>query len=204
MLEHNAVKTVFFDVDTQVDFLFPAGALFIPGADAIVKSLAELTNFAVANRIQIVSDVDAHAEDDPEFRVWRPHCVVGTVGQQKAACTLLPQRLVLSTAPGAIEQIRPYLQDTQQIILEKQTLDCFTNPNLPPLLETLKADHYVVYGVATDICVRHAAFGLLKMNAKVDLVTDAIKAINAQDEREMLERFQAQGGRLTTVAAVTG
>jgi nicotinamidase/pyrazinamidase len=204
LFEDNAVKTIFFDVDTQLDFLYPAGALYISGAEDIVNALAKLTNFAAASRVQIVSDVDAHAEDDPEFKLWKPHCVVGTAGQQKAACTLLDQRVVLSSAPGSFDQIRPRLRDAQQIILEKQTLDCFTNPDLQPLLEALKADHYVVYGVATDICVRHAAFGLLKTHAKVDLVTDAIKAINARDEREMIERFQAQGGRLTTVAAVTG
>jgi nicotinamidase-related amidase len=26
------MKTVFVDVDTQIDFLFPAGALYVPGA----------------------------------------------------------------------------------------------------------------------------------------------------------------------------
>jgi nicotinamidase/pyrazinamidase len=204
LFDHNVVKTVFFDVDTQLDFLYPAGALFIPGAEDIVKSLAELTNFAAANHMQIISDVDAHTEDDPEFKIWKPHCVAKTTGQQKAACTLLNQRVVLSTAPGAIDQIRPHLQDASQIILEKQTLDCFTNPNLRPLLNVMKADRYVVYGVATDICVRCAAFGLLTTGAEVVLVSDAIKGINARDEREMIQRFEAQGGRLTTVAALTG
>jgi nicotinamidase/pyrazinamidase len=203
LLDDTVVKTLFFDVDTQLDFLYQAGALHFSGAEDIVKSLAELTNFAGANRIQIISDVDAHSEDDPEFKIWKPHCVVGTAGQQKAACTLLTPRIVLSTAPGAIDRIRADVHDARQIILEKQTLDCFTNPNLPPLLDILNADRYVVYGVATEICVQCAAFGLLKTGAQIELVTDAIKGISASDEREMIQRFEAQGGRLTTVAAVT-
>ena len=190
------MKTVFFDVDTQLDFLYPAGALAVPGAEAIVKPLSALTSFAAANHIQIVSTADAHTEDDPEFKTWKPHCVVGTTGQQKAAGTLLPQRLVVTTAPGA------HLTDAPQIIVEKQMLDCFSNPNLRPLLQLLKADHYVVYGVVTEYCVRCAAFGLLETAAQVELVTDAIKSLNAADQREMMEGFRAQGGRLTTVAAV--
>lgn len=198
------MKRIFFDVDTQLDFLYPAGALAVPGAEAIVKSLAELTRFAAANRIPIVSTADAHTEDDPEFKTWKPHCVAGTVGQQKAAATLLNQPLVLTTAPNALDQIRPGLREATQIIVEKQKLDCFTNPNLRALLQVLRADRYVVYGVVTELCVQCAAFGLLETGANVELVTDAIKSLRASDQDEMIRRFQARGGRLTTVAAVTG
>ncbi len=34
---------VFVDIDTQRDFLDPAGVLFIPGSEAIVPNLARLT-----------------------------------------------------------------------------------------------------------------------------------------------------------------
>ena len=37
---------VFVDIDTQRDFLEPAGALFVPGSTAIVPRLARLTRFA--------------------------------------------------------------------------------------------------------------------------------------------------------------
>jgi nicotinamidase/pyrazinamidase len=180
------MKTVFFDVDTQLDFLYPAGALYVPGAETIVKTLTELTNFAAANQIQLISTADAHAEDDPEFKTWKPHCVAGTTGQHKAAGTLLSDRVVLSRPEAA--------RDARQVIVEKQTIDCFSNPNLSPLLQQLKADRFVLYGVATEVCVQCAAFGLLKTGARVELVTDAIKGISAAQEREVLERFAAQGG----------
>lgn len=189
------MKTVFFDVDSQLDFVYPAGALYVPGAEKIVKSFAELANFAAANEIQIVSTMDAHSEDDPEFKTWKPHCVVETNGQQKPAATLLSRRTALTSAAGA--------KDSPQIIVEKQKLDCFTNPNLKPLIEALQADRYVIYGVATELCVQCAAFGLLALGERVELVIDAIKSLNPAAEQEMLERFQAQGGQLTTVASVT-
>ena len=197
------MKTVFFDVDTQIDFLFPAGALYVPGAERMVKTFGALTRFAGSNRFKIISDTDAHAEDDPEFKVWKPHCVVGTAGQQKTANTLLNQRLVVSSAHGSFGAIRSRVADAPQIIVEKQSLDCFTNPNLHPLLDAIGADRYVVYGVVTEYCVRCAAFGLLQTGAQVEVVTDAIKSLNTSDEQDVLQRFQAQGGVLTTSAAVT-
>jgi len=185
--------TVFFDVDTQLDFLYPAGALSVPGAEKIVPALARLTRFAADNRIQIVSTADAHSENDPEFKAWKPHCVVGTVGQQRAAATLLSQPAVITSTPGA------RVADATQIIVEKQNVDCFTNPNLRPLLDRLGATRYLVYGVVSEVCVRYAAFGLLETGARVEIITDAIKAIDDGKERETVERFQSQGGRLTTV-----
>ena len=88
------------------------------------------------------------------------------------------------------------------MILEKQQLDCFSSPHLAPLLAQLNADRYVVYGVVTEICVRCAAFGLLKMGKPVELVTDAVKALDEQKAREMFSEFTAAGGRLTTSSAV--
>jgi nicotinamidase/pyrazinamidase len=196
------VKPVFFDVDTQIDFLFPAGALYVPGSERIVGTLAALTRFAAAKRLQIISTTDAHTEDDPEFKIWKPHCVTGTTGQQKIADTLLNQPLVLRSAPGSLDEIRSRVAHGAQIIVEKQMLDCFTNPSLRPLLNIIGADRYVVYGVVTEHCVRYAAFGLLETGAQVEIVTDAINSLNPSDEQDMLRRFQAQGGLLTTTAAV--
>ena len=98
MRAHNGfVKTV-FDVDTQLDFLFPAGALAVPGAEGIVPVLGALTRFAQSRGIQIISTVDAHTEDDPEFKIWKPHCVAGTAGQAKTSGTMLTGALVVPSS----------------------------------------------------------------------------------------------------------
>src|SRR5690242_13030008 len=89
------MNTVFIDVDTQLDFLCPAGALSAPGAEKIAPTLAALTRYAAAHDIKIVSTVDAHAENDPEFKIWKPHCVAGTAGQQKISSSLLEKRCVI-------------------------------------------------------------------------------------------------------------
>jgi nicotinamidase/pyrazinamidase len=191
------VKTVFFDVDTQIDFLYPAGALYVPGAEAIVGRIVELNRHAAAQGIPVISTMDAHSENDPEFRSWPPHCVVDTAGQRKPAATLLEKRAVVPSIPGKAD-----IDGAQQILLEKQTFDCFTNANLPPLLERLGAERYVVYGVVTEICVRYAALGLLKTGARVEIVTDAVRSLNAKANATFLAEFTAAGGVLVTAQAV--
>src|SRR5579862_1208181 len=146
----NRATTVFFDVDTQFDFLDPSGALYVPGAETIVNRVAALNQWAASHGIPVVSTMDAHAENDTEFRDWPPHCIAGTPGQRKPPATLLDKRVVVPNKPGL-----PETEFAQQILLEKQALDCFTNVNLNALLERFGAQRCVVYGVVTEICVRY-------------------------------------------------
>jgi nicotinamidase/pyrazinamidase len=198
------VKTAFFDVDTQLDFVYPAGALYVPGTEGIVNKLRELTQFAGANGIPLISTADAHYEDDPEFREWKPHCVIGTTGQHKVAASLLKDPLVLTTAPDELKKVEADVTSASQIMLQKQKLDCFTNPNLKPLLNVLKVDRFVVYGVFTEYCVRSALFGLLQMGFRVEAVTDAIRSFAPETGNNIIRQFQAEGGKLTIVKQVTG
>jgi nicotinamidase/pyrazinamidase len=195
------MKTVFFDIDTQIDFVYPAGALYVPGAEHILPIVGELNRKAsmlTSTAPVLISTMDAHTEDDPEFQIYPHHCVVGTTGQHKPAITLLDQRATVQGIPaGGPEGVR-------QWILEKQKLDCFTSPHLQPLLARLNADRYFVYGVVTEICVRYAALGLLKSGKPVEIVTDAVKALDEQKAREMFSDFTAAGGLLTTSGALLG
>lgn len=187
-------RTIFFDIDTQIDFVYPAGALYVPGAERILPAIERLNRFAADSGIPLISTTDAHAEDDPEFRQWPPHCVAGTMGQRKPEATLLARRVVVPTVPGDYP-----VEGAEQIILEKQALDAFTNPNLSRILERLDAGRCVVYGVVTEYCVRCAALGLLRLGKPVEVVTDAIQTLREDDGRRALEEIVAAGGGLTTV-----
>jgi nicotinamidase/pyrazinamidase len=190
--------TVFFDVDTQLDFLYPAGALYVPGAESIVKQIAALNRYAAGHGIPVVSTMDAHTEDDPEFRAWPPHCVAGTAGQQKPASTLLEPR---TTIPSTLQNFN--VGDARQILLEKQSVDCFTNANLPALLDVLVAEQCVVYGVATEICVRNAALGLLKSGRRVQVVTDAVRSLDDRKCSQFFQELAAAGGERVTAYEIT-
>jgi nicotinamidase/pyrazinamidase len=183
------MRTACFDIDTQIDFMYPAGALYVPGAERILPVIAALNRQAGL----LVSTTCAHAEDYPEFRSWPAHCVVETAGQSKPRSTLRAKRVVIPSRPAEFD-----IAGAEQILLEKQQLDLYTNPNLPRLLEALNADEYVVYGVVTEYCVRFAALGLLETGKPVTLLTDAIETLSPEARDRTYREFEAAGGKLAT------
>jgi nicotinamidase/pyrazinamidase len=191
------VRTVFFDIDTQIDFVYPAGALYAPGAETILPAVERLNRHAASHGIPVISTTDAHTENDPEFRTWPHHCVAGTLGQRKPQATLLESQFVIPSTTGDYR-----VDGARQFIVQKQLLDCFSNPNLPRLLEQFNAERYVVYGVVTEFCVRCAALGLLRTGRQVELVTDAVRSLKDADARRTLEEFASGGGVLTTLSQV--
>ncbi len=191
------MKTVFFDIDTQYDFVLPTGALPVQGAARILPAVAKLNRWAAANGVVIVSTMDAHAENDREFQVWPSHCVAGTLGQRKYDSTLLERRVTVPSQRTAFD-----LAGAQQLIIEKQSLNCFDNANLPAVLEALNADRYVVYGVVTEYCVALAADGLLKTGKPVEIVTDAVETLKQEDGQAALSTFTAKGGGLTRISNI--
>ena len=186
------MKTVFFDVDTQMDFLYPAGALYVPGGERLLPAIVRLNRYAVEHAVALISTADAHRENDEEFRTWPSHCVAGTLGQMKPAATLQEDRSIIP--PKAVDD----WTSGRQYIVEKRKLDCFSNPNLHALLDRLGADRFVVYGVVTEFCVKCAAMGLLARGGRVELVEDAVRSLGDQARRAMVSEFEAAGGRLTT------
>lgn len=188
--------TVFFDVDTQIDFLLPAGALYVPGAENLIPALAKLTEHARSRGIPIIASADAHAPQDEEFAQWPPHCVAGTLGQRKAPETLAPGAVIIPNSPGPLPA---GWESAPQVIVEKQKLDVFTTHTIGRVLERHPGARFVLYGVVTEICVRCAAGGLLKRGAQIDIVSDAIRELDAARSRETLRQLRAAGARLLTV-----
>jgi nicotinamidase/pyrazinamidase len=191
------MKTAFFDIDSQLDFLYPSGALYVPGAERIVPAIARLNRYAAQHGIPVVSTTDAHTENDPEFKIWPHHCIAGTHGQRKAEATLLERRVVVPNRACELA-----MEGAQQIVVEKQTVDVFAAHNLHRVVERLNADSYVVYGVVTEICVLSAVRGLLKTGKRVTVVTDAVETLRPEDSARALEEVCAGGARLARVADV--
>ena len=197
------MKTVFVDIDTQLDFLYPAGALYVPGAERIVPAIARLNRFAAAQGMPVISTTDAHTEDDPEFHVWPHHCVAGTWGQRKPESTLLAQRVVIPNREcelsGALD-----IRGVQQIVIEKQTVDAFRTANLGRVLEALAGERFVVYGVVTEMCVYYAVRGLLETGRPVIVVSDAVECLKEADGQKTIAEMCAGGAMLAPADEICG
>jgi nicotinamidase/pyrazinamidase len=189
-----------WDVDTQNDFMLPGGKLYVKGAEKLRPNLRRLYAWARKARIPVVATGDAHRETDEEMAEWPPHCLRGTEGQKKLPETLLARRVVVPHDPPPAGA--PGLRPGTQVILEKCHLDAFTNPRAREMVEQSGIGHWVVFGVATDYCVRLATLGLLKLGRKVTVVSDAIQGVQPETSRQAVIEMQAAGAEFRTTAAL--
>lgn len=199
----HGAKRAFIDIDTQVDFMDPAGSMYVPGVEAIVGALERLIAFAAAEGIPVLSSADDHPPDDPEFATWPPHCVHGTPGQRKIPATRLEPALIVDPEAPLPAPPERLIRDHAQLIFPKTTYDVFDHPHFGPLVDALAIQDYIVFGVTLDICVRRAARGLLQRGRRVTIIEDATRAINEEEERETRRELTDLGARWATAADVT-
>jgi nicotinamidase/pyrazinamidase len=191
----------FLDVDTQRCFMDEDGSLYVEGAIGIRENLRRLTDFAVQHGITIIATEDAHDEDDPEFQQFPPHCVKGSEGARKIDETSVPNQARIEP-DGQLPSPPGDLLKAGQIVLEKQTFSAFTNPAIDQLLATMPDATAVVYGVATEYCVKSAVEGLLERGRTVSVVTDAVKGVTPDGHRETLESFEKAGAKFALTREV--
>jgi nicotinamidase/pyrazinamidase len=188
------MRPAFLDVDTQIDFIEPSGKLYARGAEAIKPNLARLLAMAKSAKVPLVASVDAHAEGDPEFGQFPPHCLRGTTGQEKLPETRTGREVFVGSAAAKT------LPDprTEHVVLEKQVFPVFGNANADAIFERTGADTFFVFGVVTEVCVKAATLGLLDRGYAVKVVHDAIWPIDAKNGEEAKEEMVAMGAELVS------
>jgi len=193
-------EIVFIDIDTQYDFMLSKGRLYIKEAEKIIPNLKLLTAAASKRDIRIISTVDTHLKNDPEFKRFSAHCVEKTRGQKKISQTLLKKHAFISRKILTRKELFAKLEGYKQILIEKNTYDVFTNFNLSRLLKPF--NEAFVYGVAVDYCVKYAVLGLLQSGLMVNLVTDAVSAVEPKEGKTLLAKFKDNGVRLVKTKEV--
>jgi nicotinamidase/pyrazinamidase len=184
-------KVVFWEVDAQEDFMLPGGKLYVEGAEKIIPNIKRLVDEARGGRVLLISSACRHLPDDPEFKTFPPHCVRGTPGER-----IIPQGLAekVHSVPNDAATLPDSIFDSQQIVLEKQTLDVFGNPHTETIVNRLGKDtEYVVFGVVVEHCVYLAAKGLLDRGHKVSIVKDAVETLKGAEGQRSLEELKSLG-----------
>ena len=184
---------IFWDVDTQVDFMLPEGKLYVPGAETIIPTLTRLTQWAAQHGVLVAASADAHQPGDEEFSQYPPHCLAGTPGQKKIPQTSLTPQFTIPNRAGAG---LPELERYRQVIIEKQDIDIFTNPTTEAFLAQLSKPEIVLYGVVTEICVAAAGRGLLDRGYRVTIIQDGIWDLEAEKAKAFLEEVRWRGGQI--------
>jgi len=202
--------TIFWDVDTQVDFMLPSGALPVPGAVTILANLSRLTVAARTHRITIVHTADDHdphdpeIADDPDFvETFPAHCLRGTPGAERMAETAAPPDAADIPPDGAGVDFAA-VAAASEVVLRKNRFDAFSNPAAARLLRTLAPDRIVVYGVALEVCDRYAVEGMLALDPRFEIIVveDAVAALDPGRGAELLANWRIRGVRVVSTDQV--
>lgn len=181
----------------------------VPGAGGIKPNLKILTNLHAQHKIPRIATMDSHDPQDPEFASFKAisdeHCVnrnpidwkkipeTTTTGEIKYVAAS-PKR---NDLPNTFK-LKSLFEKGRTVVLEKNTYSVFqhrvgatpetakfnenTKANL--LIERLKSlglKTAIVYGVATDFCVKLAVDGLKQAGIRPIVVNDAIKGVYTND-----------------------
>ena len=207
------MSIVFWDVDTQYDFMHADGKLYVPASEEIIPVLTRLTQHAHRYGTRIIASADAHVPGHRELSAkpdWKEtfpeHCMRGTPGQRKIAETHLRNPLVIEPEPEDPAALAARVKGHDgDILFHKHWFDVFTNPNVLPVLDALAPESIVLYGVALDVCDKYAIEGLLRHRPRSPPtgLTDAVRAIDAGAAPALLADWQRRGVRLAGSAEVT-
>jgi nicotinamidase/pyrazinamidase len=204
--------TIFWDVDTQFDFMHPTGRLYVPGAERIVNTVGELRRLALANGFSIVADVDWHSLDNPEISdhpdfktTFPPHCLAGEPGSERVGYLGDVPIDYVQVKDVTREHLRRIVaKDPFHLVLRKDTVNVFEYPKTDELIDLIRPRRAAVFGVALDFCVYYVLRGLAAhREIEVFLLGDATQGLGTRPPDEIYREVEQMGVHVTTSEAFT-
>jgi nicotinamidase/pyrazinamidase len=203
--------TVFWDVDTQFDFMQPEGKLYVPGAETIIPKVSDVRRLALAKGYSIIADVDWHSlENDeisetPDFRqTFPPHCMAGGPGAERVGFLGELPIDTVEIERMDTDVLRKLVSKKQfHIVIRKNSLDVFSNPNTDKLVELVRPKRVIVFGVALDFCVSCVVRGLSKFpGVRLCALKDVVKGLGTRAEQDIFNEFEHKGVEITELSAL--
>lgn len=193
-----------------------------PGSVGIIDTLERAVEWMREHCDAIVFTGDWHGIDDeeidpvspdPSAGTYPPHCmgrsedpeeregaeVISEIRPKDAL--VLPIGADARTARGVAERA---VIDHRPVFIRKKRFDVFAgNSATEPFLEGLEAAlgaplHFVVVGVARDVCVTQAVDGMQARDYQVTALSDATWGLGLEPEEQTLGRW-ARKGTVTTL-----
>lgn len=199
-------NTIFWDEDTQYDFMRSDGKLYVPNAESIIDKISKIRKFALENGFSIVASTDWHSLEDKEIssrpdykESYPPHCIANQKGAERVGYLGNIDIKYINIYKLPREHLRNLVDREQfHIVIRKNDLDVFTNPNTEPLLDLIKPEMVIIFGVALDVCVSITAHDLLKYGkAELIILADAVKGLGQKPDTEILTEFQQKGIKIS-------
>ncbi len=177
------MKIIFWNVDTQFDFMRKEGKLYVQDAELIEPNLKLLTDSAKQYNIQVINSADSHTKyskelsDTPDFQNTFPrHCIIDTPGFEYIEATK-PEKPYIVHYKDEILNSKKTI-NTRNIVIYKDVFDVFAgNKHTKEIVKLINPEVIICFGVAGNVCVDQAVSGLLKMKKQIIVVEDAIKEL---------------------------
>jgi nicotinamidase/pyrazinamidase len=196
-------KTGVIVVDFQADFTkFKNGSLAVDGTDeAFIKLVDENTRKLKKAGLPIFGTLDWHPADHISFYtshpgkkpfevikihekdqvLWPPHCIQNTPGAE----ILLDKKLFKAFVKTATNPQYEGYSGFQDDGGKKTGMD--------KLLKKEKIEKVVVYGIATDYCVRATALDAVAASYKVIMIKNLSRGVAPDTSQKAIEEMKAEG-----------
>jgi nicotinamidase/pyrazinamidase len=191
--------TVFFDIDTQYDFISPQGKLRVPGAEIVLDNISAVRRLALDNGFSIVATMDYHSIDNPEISLepdfkttFPPHCMTGEPGAERIGYLGKLNIDYIEVDQVEEDAIKKLIEKEQfHIVVRKDSVNPFDSTNAVNLFGLLQPKNVVVFGVALDVCVYNAVKGLKQYSdAAVYVIKDAVKGLGIISDEQVYRKFE--------------
>lgn len=164
-------ELILIDIATQRDFLASNAPIPVVDRVEITPKIRSLMAWGRAKNMPVISCIHAHRPGD-DFNGRPRHCVDATPGQQKMPYTLLPKRTFIE-ADNSLTVPLDLLKQSRQVIFRKRTDDMLSNPKAERVINELKPDRFILFGVGLEMWIRLLALGLMVRKKPVTVVSDA-------------------------------
>lgn len=147
------------------------------GSDQAVKVAEKTERFLrdLDGKIEVVFTLDTHIPDDPEFKVWGEHCMIGTWGSRQV----------------------DNLKDEPGYRITKRHFDAFYDTDLDGYLRARNIDTLYITGISTDICVLHTTGGAFFRYYNIRVISDLCAAITPERHAEAISFMERNYGTRT-------
>lgn len=137
------------------------GNLANPRMADIIPNVKNLLRRKIAGGWKVYFPADNHQPDDLEFRMFPPHCVVGTEEVE------------------VVDELKQFVNKDNYI--PKTRYSGFYETDLEEILRRENPEKVIIVGVCTDICVLHTVADLRNRDYQVVIPKDCVETYDATE-----------------------
>jgi nicotinamidase/pyrazinamidase len=193
-------------VDLQADFTeLKSGSLAVPGTDAqYVNVVQKSTQRFLQKRLQIYYTQDWHPANHVSFYsnnpdteplqvididgrpqvMWPPHCVQGTPGAEFVVAVSASAKKVRKGMDSRFDSYSGFADDGGH------------KTELNRLLREDGIQQLIIYGLATDYCVKATVLDALEAGFQVELILELCRGVSPDTTETAIREMEAKGAKI--------